>query len=86
MGGKKMNKEQAIKIRSCFTNGVEFKKLAIEETYVLAEELNNSIEKQIPKKPIKDREQNIRYTSSYSCPTCGGGFSGTGIADYCYHC
>ena len=81
-----MNKEQAIKIRSCFANGVEFTELYTEETNVLGEELNNAIEKQIAKKPIKDRKQNIRYTSSYSCPTCGGGFSGTGIADYCYHC
>lgn len=45
-----------------------------------------ALEKQIPKKPTKDKEQNIRYTSAYSCPTCGNGFSGTGIAIYCYHC
>lgn len=45
-----------------------------------------ALEKQIPKKPIKDREQNIRYTSAYSCPACGNGFSGTGVASYCYHC
>lgn len=42
--------------------------------------------KQTPMKPIKNRTQNIRYTSAYSCPNCGGGFTGTGIADYCYHC
>ena len=45
-----------------------------------------ALEKQVPKKPIKDRKQEIRYTCSYSCPSCGGGFIGTGIADYCYHC
>lgn len=45
-----------------------------------------ALEKQIPKKPIKDRKQEIRYTSSYSCPSCGDGFTGTGIANYCYHC
>ena len=45
-----------------------------------------AVEKEIPKKPIKNKEQNIRYASSYSCPKCGGRFSGTGIADYCYHC
>ena len=28
----------------------------------------------------------IRYTSDYRCPSCGGTFTGTGIADYCYHC
>lgn len=42
--------------------------------------------KQTPMKPIKNRTQEIRYTSAYSCPNCGGGFAGTGIADYCYHC
>lgn len=81
-----MTNEQAMKIRSCFANGVEFKELGTEETDMLANELNDSIQKQIPKKPIKDREQKIRYTSAYSCPACGGGFTGTGIADYCYHC
>ena len=44
------------------------------------------MEKQIAKKPIKDEVQKIRYTSAYICYACGGGFSGTGIADYCYHC
>ena len=46
----------------------------------------SALEKQVAKKPIKDRKQEIRYTSSYSCPSCGDGFTGTGIADYCYHC
>lgn len=81
-----MNTEQTIKIRSCFANGVEFRELATEETNILADELNSAVKKQIAKKPIKDREQNIRYTSSYSCPSCSGGFTGTGIANYCYHC
>lgn len=38
------------------------------------------------KKPVKNRKQTMRYTSAYSCPTCDGDFSGTGIANYCYHC
>ena len=48
----------------------------------------SALEKQIPKKPIKlpESEQHIRHTDTYRCPTCGGNFSGTGIADYCYHC
>lgn len=45
-----------------------------------------ALEKQVPKKPIKNREQLIRYTSCYSCPACDGGFTGTGFVDYCYHC
>ena len=81
-----MTEEQAIKIRSCFANGVEFKKLYTEETNILADELNNAIEKQIPKKPQKVKEQVVRYTDGYICPSCGKGFTGTGIADFCYHC
>lgn len=44
-----------------------------------------AIAKQIPKKPIKCRNS-LLYALSHICPSCGGGFSGTGIADYCYHC
>ena len=81
-----MTKEQAIKIRSCFANGVEFKKLHTEETNILADELNSAIKKQIPKKPQKVKEPVVRYTDGYICPSCGKGFTGTGIADFCYHC
>ena len=81
-----MTEEQAIKIRSCFANGVELKKLYTEETNILADELNNAIKKQIPKKPQKVKEQVIRYTDGYICPSCGKCFTGTGIADFCYHC
>ena len=45
-----------------------------------------ALEKQIPKKPIKSDRQEIRYTLTYDCPTCGRQFTGTGFADYCYHC
>ena len=55
----------------------------IEKAYDMAIE---ALDKQISKKPIKKRKEGIRYTSTYSCPSCGGGFAGTGIADYCYHC
>lgn len=80
-----MNKEKAIKIRSCFANGVDFKELETEETNILADALNEAIEKQIPKKPINDGT-NIRYTPVYSCPKCDNRITGTGIASYCYHC
>lgn len=50
------------------------------------EECRKAVEKQKPKKPIKAEESRIRYTEGYICPRCGGGFSGTGIAGYCYHC
>lgn len=45
-----------------------------------------ALEKQIAKKPIKSDRQEIRYTLTYDCPTCGRQFTGTGFADYCYHC
>lgn len=54
-----------------------------------AEEIKMAIDcinKQIPQKPVRTDTQEIRYTDSYRCPSCGGGFTGTGIADYCYHC
>ena len=45
-----------------------------------------ALEKQIPKKPIKVMDSGIRYTDEYICPACENHFTGTGIADYCYHC
>ena len=45
----------------------------------------NALEKQIPRKPIKDEKQVMRYTTVYVCPSCGGVFSGT-LSQYCYHC
>lgn len=50
------------------------------------EECREAMERQRAKKPQKVNESRIRYTDGYICPLCGGGFSGTGIADYCYHC
>jgi hypothetical protein len=44
-----------------------------------------ALEKQMPKKPINDGS-NIRYTPVYSCPKCENRITGTGIANYCYHC
>lgn len=45
-----------------------------------------ALEKQIPKKPIPTEEQRIRFAMNYTCPFCKKYFTGTGIADYCYHC
>ena len=45
-----------------------------------------ALEAQIAKKPVLSATQGMRYTDSYTCPSCGGNFTGTGIADYCYHC
>lgn len=47
----------------------------------------SAIEKQIPEKPIKTNDETgIRYTDSFRCSNCGKGFTGTGIASFCYHC
>ena len=45
----------------------------------------NALEKQVPKKPKKSQSK-LRYLGTYMCPSCGGDFSGTGVASYCYHC
>lgn len=50
------------------------------------EEVREAVEKQRAKKPKNVETEGYRYTETYRCPTCGGNFSGTGIADYCYHC
>lgn len=80
-----MTTEEAIKIirrkTSIPENGETFEN--IEKAFDMAVE---ALEKQIPKAPIQNRKERIRYTSAYSCPNCGRGFAGTGIADYCYHC
>ena len=50
------------------------------------EECRAAVEKQKAKKPKKIEFVGYRYTDTYRCPNCGGNFSGTGIANYCYHC
>ena len=57
-----------------------------EDDYKANEMAINALEKQIAKKPKKTESEGFRYTDTYRCPLCGGNFSGTGIADYCYHC
>lgn len=53
------------------------------EAWATAQE---ALDKQIPKKPIKTNNQDVRYAMCYKCPRCELDFTGTGIADYCYHC
>ena len=50
------------------------------------EECRSAVEKQKAKKSQKTESEGHRYTDTYRCPNCGGNFSGTGIANYCYHC
>ena len=62
------------------------RKLAQYEDIGTLEEVRDAVEKQRAKKPNNVETEGYRYTDTYRCPTCGGNFSGTGIADYCYHC
>lgn len=50
------------------------------------EEVREAMERQRAKRPKNVKTEGYRYTDTYRCQTCGGNFSGTGIADYCYHC
>ena len=59
---------------------------AYEDTGLSVSDVAALAGKHTPKKPIKASGGGIRYTSDYRCPSCGGTFTGTGIADYCYHC
>ncbi len=67
-------------IANSYINPHGNKKLAI------GDDLVKALEKQMPKKPQKVKEQVVRYTDGYICPSCGKCFTGTGIADFCYHC
>lgn len=62
------------------------RKLARYEDIGTLEEVREASEKQKAKKPKNVNTEGYRYTDTYRCPTCGGNFSGTGLADYCYHC
>lgn len=58
-----------------------------EDTGLSLEQAQELKERDTAKRPIKTTEETgIRYTDSYRCPNCGGNFTGTGIADFCYHC
>lgn len=88
-----MTEREATKIRSAFNNGFEYpfggglrENCDMKEVNRHAELLDEAIKKQIPKMPIRNRQETIRYTDAYSCPNCGGNFSATGVAEYCYHC
>lgn len=43
-------------------------------------------ERDTAKVPTKVSDSGVRYTDDYICPNCGKHFTGTGIAEFCYHC
>lgn len=55
----------------------------VEEAFYTAIE---ALEKQIPKKPIKDSNNSVRYIPIFRCPNCNGKLSGFGVTRYCYSC
>ena len=61
-------------------------KLKEYEAIGTVEECRTAMERMKPRKPLNVGAEGIRYTDSYRCPTCGGAFTGTGIANHCYHC
>ncbi|MCI7085345.1 hypothetical protein MR988_04450 [bacterium] len=86
-----MTPQEAIEILEMFLHkqcDLERTKFAYSENtiWIAVNMAKQALEKQIPKKPIKSDRQEIRYTLTYDCPTCGRQFTGTGFADYCYHC
>lgn len=74
--------EEALEI---ITNTIQTDKITAEQDTALAV-AQKALQKQMAKKPIPNEKDNIRFSLCYSCPECGRTFSGTGIADYCYHC
>lgn len=93
----KVTHKEAQKIYSAYANGIEYpfgsypdedgpKVVDTKGAEYHAGLLQEAIEKQIAAKPTKVKGAGIRYTDGYKCPRCGGNFSGTGVADYCYHC
>ena len=75
----KLSKAMGMAIKALKENQ-EYKKLGT------LEEVQDAVEKQRAKKPKDVSTEGYRYTDTYRCPTCGGNFSGTGIANHCYHC
>ena len=59
---------------------------AYENTGLTSDQIQELKERDTAKAPVKDIDSGIRYTDEYVCPNCGKHFTGTGIADYCYHC
>ena len=96
-----MTEQEAIKFLTGYLDSVVYKEKCVEahklainaleeiqkyRTIGTPEECRAAVEKQKAKKPKKIEFVGYRYTDTYRCPNCGGNFSGTGIADYCYHC
>ncbi len=36
--------------------------------------------------PVLSKRQDVRYVTTWECPTCGGDFIGVKDVHFCYHC
>lgn len=57
----------------------------IDCTCAAIDTLQELVDRDTPKKPIKDEPSRIRYIPTYVCPICGQRFSGW-ESKFCYHC
>lgn len=57
-----------------------------EDTDLTPEQVMELKERDMAKEPTKDSDSGVMYTDDYICPNCGKHFTGTGIAEFCYHC
>ena len=57
-----------------------------EDTGLTPERIMELKERDMAKEPTKDYDSGVMYTDDYICPNCGKHFTGTGIAEFCYHC
>lgn len=71
----------------CTAGRAALKKLVrYEDTGLTPEQILELKERDTAKETIKDTDSGVRYTDDYICPNCGKHFTGTGIAEFCYHC
>lgn len=76
-----MTNQEAVNVMEKYTDECVSRVVSRAHTLAIA-----ALQKQVQRKPVKVNDSGIRYTDTYRCPSCGGGFTGTGFANYCYHC
>lgn len=63
----------------------DFEKLCNSQAKGYVDTIQELVDRDTPKKPIKDEPSRIRYVPTYVCPSCGQRFSGW-ESKFCYHC
>lgn len=77
---KSITELEASKIRSAFSNGIEYAKLRTEETNMLAEKMDSAIKKQIPRLVVAGT-----LSGHFICPACNRRMA-IGNKHYCDKC